>query len=80
MVVSQGKEGYRKRRIQKRRELGLEGFRSGGIQESWVLYRRDLEQERCLIGGMQESRRVAGKEGSGYEGCGTGKMLERRDT
>ena len=35
------------------RDAGLEGYRTGGIQEMWD----------------------TGKEGSGHEGCGTGKML-----
>ena len=35
------------------RDTGLEGYRTGGIQEMWD----------------------TGKEGSGHEGCGTGKML-----
>ena len=69
------------------RELGLEGFRSGGIQEKRNTGKLGSVQEGFGTGDMfdrrdavQESRRVAGKEGSGYEGCGTGKMLERRDT
>ena len=47
--------------MQERRDLGLEGFRTEGIQV-W----RDTEN--------------AIKKGSGHEGYGTGRMLDRRDT
>ena len=47
--------------MQERRDLGLEGFRTEGIQD-W----RDTEN--------------AIKKGSGHEGYGPGRMLDRRDT
>ena len=46
-------EGFGTRGIQERRDTGKEGYRKGGIQERRVQDRRDVEQERCWIGGMQ---------------------------
>ena len=48
------KKGRRKGGMKNRRDLGLEGYRKGVIQERRVQDRRDAEQERCWTGGMQE--------------------------
>ena len=82
----QEKKGFRTRGIQERRDLGLEGFKTGGKQEkretaNRIQEKRDSGQEGYIKGGIKDGYRKGWMRNSKYarkEGHSNGRMKEKR--